>query len=253
MSVEWRRVFRSAQSWRGWPQRFPCEVLWKTGAGSFPNVYLSGTLYHATSLGELIGGLPDLGVVCTVDFFPNAATCQLGSFDFVPGVVFEANSADSGLIRRRIWFMNYGPSIGKTHFTVLCWKMRGYRYHLLKGTVLASTQKHPESQHTPYPLMCIFQRRFLLQYNNITFINESAISFLHFSMISWFECTFFLLFSELRFRNSCQVRESPFCKGDDTMEDEPEAGLIPLRGEKNERYKRTEVYQLGSWDIMSYW
>ena len=64
-------------------QRFPCEVLWKTGAGSFLNVYLSGTLYHATSLGELIGGLPDLGVVCTVDFFPNAATCQLLSFDFV--------------------------------------------------------------------------------------------------------------------------------------------------------------------------
>eukprot|EP00435_Cladocopium_sp_Y103_P060046 s568_g21.t2 len=48
------------------------QVLWKTGAGSLPNVYLSGTLYHATSLSELIGGLPDLGVVCTIDFFPNA-------------------------------------------------------------------------------------------------------------------------------------------------------------------------------------
>ena len=66
--------------------RFPCEVLWKTGAGSLPNVYLSGTLYHATSLGELIGGLPDLGVACTVDFFPKAAACQLRSFDFVPDV-----------------------------------------------------------------------------------------------------------------------------------------------------------------------
>ena len=145
--------------------------------------------------------------------------------------LFEANSADSGLIRRRIWFMNYGPSIGKTHFTVLCWKMHGYRYHLLKGTVLASTQKHPESQHTPW--CAYFNGGFCCNiHNNITFINESAISFLHFSMI-WIPW------------NSCQVRESPFCKGDDTMEDEPEAGLIPLRG----AYTNWVV----SWDIRSYW
>lgn len=80
VTLEWAAVIqvslRPQLAVLGFEFNFPVsakfQVLWKTGAGSFPNVYLSGTLYHATSLGELIGGLPDLGVVCTVDFFPNA-------------------------------------------------------------------------------------------------------------------------------------------------------------------------------------
>lgn len=46
------------------------QVLVRAGSSIIPDMYLSSMLYHATSLSELMGGLPDLGPVCDMDFLP---------------------------------------------------------------------------------------------------------------------------------------------------------------------------------------
>ena len=50
------------------------QVLVRAGSSIIPDMYLSSMLYHATSLSELMGGLPDLGPVCDMDFLPKEVT-----------------------------------------------------------------------------------------------------------------------------------------------------------------------------------
>ena len=49
------------------------QVMWRFTSSSFPKFYLTANLYHATSLSELMGGLPNLGIICDVDFLPAEA------------------------------------------------------------------------------------------------------------------------------------------------------------------------------------
>jgi len=46
------------------------QVLFKATESSWPDIYLSGFLYHAKSMSDLLGGLPNLGAVCAANILP---------------------------------------------------------------------------------------------------------------------------------------------------------------------------------------